>query len=154
MSVQHVSPSATVATPVVNPADGQSPSPGAVRTRDRAARVLAVAALATTSAVHAPVTIEHLHEIPYLGYTFAALVLLTGAAAGSLLVESRTPVWVAVILLCGGALVAYVVSRTVGLPQADDDIGDWANPLGLVAGAAELVVVVVAGLVLLRRRQH
>ena len=100
-----------------------------------------------------PVAVDHIGEIPYLGSAFYALVLLCAAALGSLVVESRTAVWRGVLVLALGSIVAYVVSRTVGLPLAEDDIGDWANPLGAVSVAAELVVVGVS-LTVLHRRRH
>jgi hypothetical protein len=130
------------------------PNPASVRPirRDRIARAVAVLALGAMAATHVPVAVDHIGEIPYLGYAFYALVLLCAAALGSLLVESRTAVWRGVLVLALGSFVAYVVSRTVGLPLADDDIGDWANPLGAVSVVAELVVVAVSLTVLPRRR--
>ena len=118
---------------------------------DRAARAVAVLALGVVSAAHVPPAIEHLEHIPYLGYAFVALVLVSAAAAGSLLVESRRMVWWIALLVCAAAVTAYVVSRSVGLPLADDDIGDWVNRLGVVAVLSELVVVSVAVRVLRRR---
>jgi hypothetical protein len=40
-------------------------------------------------------------------------------------------------------IAGYVMSRTTGLPGATDDIGDWANPLGLATLAVEAVLVAV-----------
>jgi negative regulator of sigma E activity len=42
----------------------------------------------------------------------------------------------------GLAVAAYVLSRSVGLPQIGDDVGDWADPLGVVAVAAEVTLVI------------
>ena len=39
------------------------------------------------------------------------------------------------------AMIGYILSRTTGLPGATDDIGDWANPLGLAALAVEAVLI-------------
>jgi hypothetical protein len=121
--------------------------------RDGILRTVAVLALGVTAAAHVPVAVEHIGEIPYLGYAFYALVLLCAAALGSLIVESRTAVWRGVLVLSLGAVAAYVVSRTIGLPLADDDIGDWVNPLGVLSVSAELVVVAVS-LAVLNRRRH
>ena len=30
-------------------------------------------------------------------------------------------------------LAGYILSRTTGLPGADDDVGNWADPLGLAS---------------------
>ncbi len=50
--------------------------------------------------------------------------------------------------LAGGALAAYLISRSVGLPSLGDDIGDWLNPLGVLAVLAEATALVIAGLAL------
>src|SRR4051794_12790639 len=39
--------------------------------------------------------------------------------------------------LCIAAIAGYVLSRTVGLPQMDDDISNWSEPLGIAALACE-----------------
>ena len=36
-------------------------------------------------------------------------------------------------MLSSGAIVAFVLSRTVGLPQGADDIGNWTEPLGMAS---------------------
>ncbi len=41
-------------------------------------------------------------------------------------------------------IAGYVVSRTTGLPGATDDIGDWANALGLATLAVEAALVALA----------
>jgi hypothetical protein len=46
--------------------------------------------------------------------------------------------------LAGMLLLGYVISRTVGLPAATDDIGEWAEPPGLVAIVLEGLLVAVA----------
>ena len=37
------------------------------------------------------------------------------------------------------------MSRSVGLPSLSDDIGDWLNPLGVIAVVCETAVVLIAG---------
>jgi hypothetical protein len=39
-------------------------------------------------------------------------------------------------------LVAYFVSRSVGLPSMSDDIDDWTDPLGLAAVACETLTLI------------
>jgi hypothetical protein len=59
-------------------------------------------------------------------------------------------------LLAGGlaaaTFAAYAVSRTVGLPAATDDIGNWAESLGLAALFVEGAVVALSADMLLRLR--
>ncbi|MGZ4625758.1 MAG: hypothetical protein ACXV3S_05625, partial [Kineosporiaceae bacterium] len=52
--------------------------------------------------------------------------------------------WVYVVTaLTGGlAIATYVVSRSLGLPQIEDDVGKWAEPLGVVALTAESLMVI------------
>ena len=64
----------------------------------------------------------------------------------------KTAVWALTGLACVLAVVAYVVSRTVGLPLMADDIGAWLEPLGVVSVATETAVAVLAAAALSRRR--
>jgi len=141
-----------------DPAGSTAGSTPVRRPGGRIARGVAAAALGVAAVAHMPVAIEHLAHLPYLGWSFVAFVVIAATLAGSLLVESRTVVWAAALLLAAGALALYAVSRQWGLPGTDDDIGDWANTAGLVCAAAETVVVLVAATVLVRRarasRQH
>jgi hypothetical protein len=105
-----------------------------------------VAALATTAALaHVPVTPEHLTEARYIGILFLGLtvVLLLGATA--LLVADSAVTYAFLASVSALAVAAYVVSRTVGLPQIGDDVGHWLEPLGVVSVLAEVGVVALAG---------
>ena len=52
--------------------------------------------------------------------------------------------WAAAVLLPLGALVGYTLTRTVGLPQATADIGNWTEPLGLASLFVEGSLVALA----------
>lgn len=41
------------------------------------------------------------------------------------------------------ALLAYVISRSIGLPSLTDDIGDWLNPLGVAATLSETATALI-----------
>jgi hypothetical protein len=116
--------------------------------------VVAAAALAVTVWFHVGVAVDHLEEVPYLGWSFVAFIVLAAGIAGSLLLESRTVVWRAAFALSVATLALYAVSRTVGLPGASDDVGDWSNTAGIICGTAEIVVAVIAAAVLMRRGQE
>lgn len=117
------------------------------------ARALAATALAALIVVHVPVAVQHMREVPYLGVVFYAFVLGSAALLGSLVERSRTATWCCVLLGAGLALLTYVISRTVGLPGASDDVGDWGNRLGLISVGSELVLLITSGYVL-RRMYH
>lgn len=117
-----------------------------------ALRSVVVTGLAVTAAVHVPVAAEHVQAAHYLLLSFDLLVVGCAALAALLALRPSRPLTAAATLLCLGALAAYVVSRSVGLPLDDDDVGDWTNPAGVAALVAELSVV-VSGVVLMRRRR-
>jgi hypothetical protein len=42
------------------------------------------------------------------------------------------------------ALIGYVLSRVVGLPQIGDDVGNWGDPLAIVAISFESLMLAAA----------
>jgi hypothetical protein len=102
----------------------------------------AAAALSATAAIHMTLVPEHLREAPYAGALFIALSAAALATAILLSATDRELVWLAAGAISLGALVAYSVSRSIGLPSMSDDIGDWANPLGLAAVACETLTLI------------
>lgn len=46
--------------------------------------------------------------------------------------------------LAGSVLLGYVVDRTIGMPNATGDIGNWTEPLGLTSIVVEGLTVAVA----------
>lgn len=51
--------------------------------------------------------------------------------------------WALGLLVAGGALVAYVASRTIGLPGLPAEPDAWFEPMGLAACACEVCFVVL-----------
>ena len=101
---------------------------------------LLVPAALTTAAAHLPVTEDHFHEAPYLGVLFVVLEVAAVAVAVLLRRRGGTHRYAAAAAVGGLAIAAYVWSRSVGLPQVHDDVGHWAEPLAIVALAAEAVL--------------
>lgn len=106
---------------------------------------LAAACLAVVAGVHIAIAPQHLHEAPYAGVLFLALATAALASAGVVLTTDHPLAWAGAAALSLAAVVAYLMSRSVGLPMLSDDIGDWLNPLGLIAVGAETTVVLIAG---------
>ncbi len=117
-------------------------------------RWLAALMLLVTSGTHVPLIPDHLEEAPYVGVLFIVLSVLSVVFAVLLVVDDTPVVWAASGLLTLLALLAFVASRTIGLPELSDDIGNWTEPLGFPAVAAELVATVAAVAVLSHRRPH
>jgi hypothetical protein len=101
--------------------------------RDGIARTLAVVGLGGVALIHlldAPGTFD---DAPYKGWLYVALIVGCLGTAAALVRDSDPRAWTAAALLSSGAIVAYVVSRTIGLPQGADDIGNWNEPLGMAS---------------------
>jgi hypothetical protein len=97
-----------------------------------------------SAAAHLPVLSEHLHEVPYIGVEFIVLIV------ACLLISVAAPAWdtgalyAVAAIACALAVAAYVMTRAVTLPGLAEDVGDWFEPLGVVAVLAESATVVVA----------
>ena len=102
----------------------------------------AAAALSATAAIHMTLVPEHLREAPYAGALFIALSAAALATAMLLSAADHDLAWLAAVAISLGALVAYFLSRSIGLPSLRDDIGDWGNPLGLAAVACEALTLI------------
>jgi hypothetical protein len=114
-------------------------------------RWVAVVMLLATAGTHVPLIPEHLEEAPYVGALFIALSVASVLLA-VLLVRWDSPlVWSTSGAMTLLALAAFVASRTVGLPQIGDDIGNWSDPLGYPAVAVEALVTAAAAIVLTQR---
>lgn len=111
-------------------------------------RGLTAACLDVTAAVHMAIAPDHLREAPYAGVLFIALAAAAMTAAALLLTTRDDRVWAAAAAFSGIALAAYLISRSVGLPLLADDVGDWLNPLGVLAVLSEATALVVSGLAL------
>lgn len=124
------------------------------RAHDVAPRVLATAAALGSlgeAVAHVPVIEPHLVEAPYIGVGFVLLTVLGLYLAVRLVVDPDELVWSAVGVVAVLAVLGYVLSRTVGLPQIGDDVGAWADPLGIAAVSCELVMVGAAAVHFLSR---
>jgi manganese oxidase len=115
-------------------------------------RFPALAACVIAAVAHVPVTPEHLAEVPYLGALFLALEAACLGLAVLLVLRPQRVVLLGTAALGAAAVAAYVVSRSIGLPAAADDVGDWWEPLGVLSVAAETAMVVF-GLAGWRRRR-
>ncbi|OLZ63545.1 hypothetical protein AV521_38570 [Streptomyces sp. IMTB 2501] len=84
-----------------------------------------------------------LKETPYLGAAYILLIVASVAVAEYLMRRHDRRAWLAATVLAAAVLLGYVVNRSVGLPGAMDDIGNWLEPLGLASMFVEAVVVVM-----------
>jgi hypothetical protein len=93
---------------------------------------------------HVPVLEEHLATAPVVGVGFA-LLSVAGIVLAVLLVSADNVwTWAATGLVAALALAGYVLSRSVGLPTIRDDVGQWSDPLGMLAMAGEVLMLATA----------
>jgi hypothetical protein len=104
----------------------------------------AAGALAINAAIHATLIAPHLREAPYAGILFLALTIACLPSIICLLARDTIAVWAAVGSLALSAALAYIISRSIGLPALGDDIGHWFDPLGVVAVSSEAITALVA----------
>jgi hypothetical protein len=112
------------------------------RAERRGIRVLGAVLLLAAAVIHVIELQGAETGVLIVGFALSALSTL----AAALLLLSRGPRlgW----LVGGGAagltFLAYVLSRSVGLPGDHEDIGNWGEPLGIASLVAEGVVVLAA----------
>lgn len=112
------------------------------------ARAVASAGLLGIALVHLLDLPGKIHETPYLGWAYIGLIVAATVVAIGLVLRDERRVWQASFAIAAVTLAGFIVNRTVGMPNAMDDIGNWLEPLGLASLFVEGVVVVVSALVL------
>ena len=127
---------------------------GLARALDEAiARTVAIAALAAIALIHVLQLPGAFSDAGYLGALFVGAIVASVLLAAALAVDGDQRFVEAAGALAGLILIGYLVSRTTGLPAATDDVGEWAEPLGLASMVVEgLLVCMAAGMPATRRR--
>ena len=100
--------------------------------------------LLVAAGTHIPLIKEHLEEAPYVGWLFIVLSVVCIGLAVAIVFVDNPGLWLVSGAVCLAAVVAFLASRTVGLPQIGDDVGNWTDPLGFPAVASEAVMAVLA----------
>jgi hypothetical protein len=112
--------------------------------QEAAVRCTLVVGLAAIAVIHAVDSVGKWSEAPYMFWMYMALIAGCIVLGGAILFSrSKLPV-AAAGGLAAIVLAAYVVNRTIGMPNATDDIGNWTEPLGLASIVVEGFVVAVA----------
>jgi hypothetical protein len=103
-----------------------------------------VLAAAVSAGIHAGLVPEHLGEMPLLGVSFivAVLALLAIAAAVASRPEAQLPASLAALFFAG-LILAYVASRTTGLPVLEPE-PEPVEAIGIVTVAVQLVGLLAA----------
>ena len=122
--------------------------------RDGITRGVAAIGLAGVALIHLLDLPGQLSDTPYIFFLYLALMAASVALAGVLIATSDIRAWAAATVLAALVIVAYVLSRTSGLPHSTDDIGNWSEPLGIASMFVEGSLLVLGSGVLRARRVH
>ena len=100
--------------------------------------------LAVSAGVHAGLVPEHLREAPQIGVSFvlATGLLLAVAAAIAIRPDDRRAVRAAQVLIAG-LLIAYLASRTTGIPVFQPEV-ERVDTLGVSTKAVEALALLCA----------
>jgi hypothetical protein len=105
---------------------------------------LVASALAVSAGVHAGLVPEHLREAPQIGVSFAlATALLLAVAAAVAIRPDDRRAFRAAQGLIAGLLVAYLASRTVGIPVLHAEV-EHVDALGVFTKAVEVLALLCA----------
>ena len=82
-------------------------------------------------------------EVRYLGVAYIGAIITSLILAERLVMKRKnvTLDFYISALLSASILAGFTLTRTVGLPGAMDDIGNWLEPVGLVSIVVEILVI-------------
>jgi len=112
-----------------------------MRTPRTAVEGAGIALILVTGAIHFIDGPSSFGDATYKGWLFVANGVAAIIAAYSIYRGARSWGWVLGAVVAGGALVSYVISRTVGLPGLEPDV--WLEPLGILSLLVEPAFVVL-----------
>jgi hypothetical protein len=114
-------------------------------------KLAAIVLIVAVGLVHLVGAPPHYRWAPYLGVGFVVNLIGALVAAAGIYRDALWG-WLLGALVAGGALVMYVVSRSVGLPGYEHAVGRWTGPLGVVSLVVEALFIAVFLLWLSARR--
>ena len=80
-------------------------------------------------------------EAPYLAYGYIGIIAMAGFLIERLLTGKRTVDYLMSSLLSIAVLAGFIINRTVGMPGATGDVGNWLEPLGFLSLFVEIWAV-------------
>jgi hypothetical protein len=113
------------------------------------AAIVLIVVVGLTHLIGAP---QHYRVAPYIGVGFVANFIGALVAAVGIYRDAMWG-WLIGALITGGALVMYMVSRSVGLPGFEHAVGRWSGPLGILSLMVEALFITIFLLWLSARRE-
>lgn len=126
-------------------APAPQPAETPVDPRRLLARGLTVAGLAGIALVHLVELPDTWHETAGLGLLFTILVVASALVAAGLLHTDTPRLWLAASLVAAAPIAGYLLTRSTSVPFDHDDVGNWLEPLVLVALFIEASVLGLCG---------
>ena len=109
----------------------------------RIIKFLAIAAILGAGLIHVVEAREAFGEATYKGLLFVGNGAGALVAAVGIYRDQRALGWLLGLLVAGGAIVAYVASRTIGLPGLPAEPDAWLEPMGVAAILCETCFVIL-----------
>jgi hypothetical protein len=103
---------------------------------------LAIAAILGTGFIHMVEARDAFGEATYKGLLFIANGIGAVVAAVGVYGNRRETGWLLGLLVAGGAFLAYVASRTVGLPGLPAEPDAWFEPMGVASLVCEGLFII------------
>jgi hypothetical protein len=97
------------------------------------ARGVAITGLTGIALVHLVQLPDTANQMPGLAVLFGLLTITAAVLASALVHSDNQRVWQAAALTSGAALAGYILTRSAAMPLDNGDVGNWLEPLGLVA---------------------
>jgi len=116
-------------------------------------RVAVGLGLASVAAIHILDLPGKLAETPYLAVLYILLIIASFVLTERLFVAGTRRDFLAAAALSAAVIASFTINRTVGMPGATGDIGNWLEPLGLLSVVVEAFVLwqSIAAVVTMRR---
>ena len=96
----------------------------------------------------AGIAIVHILDLPgkwietrYLGWGYVAVIGASLILMERIITRANQLDYLASAGLAGSVIVGFVINRTIGMPGAMDDIGNWLEPLGIISLFVEAFVL-------------
>jgi hypothetical protein len=109
--------------------------------RDASARATLAVGLGGIAVIHAVDAVGKWSETRYMFWMYMALIAAAIVLAAATLFHRSRTTFLAAAGLAATVMAGFAIDRTVGLPGAMDDIGNWTEPLGLASLVVEAMVV-------------
>ncbi len=117
----------------------------------RALKLAAILLIVAVGLAHLRGTLPHYRFAPYIGVGF--VVNFVGALVAAVgIYRNALWGWLLGVVVAGGALVLYVVSRSVGLPGFEVAVGRWFGPLAIISLIVEVLFLALFLLAVITRR--